>query len=62
MTSFGNIRRYLATTARKPWFTLYVIHLFVRGVFSMVWVLMYSTAWALVSYVYTILIFSNMFV
>jgi len=35
MTSFGDIRRYLATTASKPCFTLYVIHLVVRCVFSM---------------------------
>jgi len=41
MTSFGDIRRYLATTASKPCFTLYVIHLVVRCVFSMFLVLMY---------------------
>ena len=30
MTSFGNIRRYLATTVSKPCFALYVINLVVR--------------------------------
>jgi len=42
MTSFDSIRRYLATTASKPCFTLYVIHLVVRRLFSMFLVLMYS--------------------
>jgi len=36
MTSFGNIRRCLATTTCEPCFALYVIHLVVQGV------LMYS--------------------
>jgi len=40
MTSFGNKRRRLATTASKPCFAF--IHLVVRGVFSMCLVLMYS--------------------
>jgi len=35
MTSFGKIRRCLATIAIKPWFALYVIHLVVSCVFSM---------------------------
>ena len=35
MTSFGNIRRCVATTTIKTCFALYVIHLVVRGVFSM---------------------------
>ena len=46
VTSFGKIWRYLwrylATTASKPCFTFYVIHLTVRGLFSMFLVLMYS--------------------
>jgi len=42
MTSFGNVRPCLATTACKPCFALYVIHLVVWGVFSMFLVLMYS--------------------
>jgi len=42
MTSFDNIRRYLATTASKPCFALYVIQLVVQGVFSMCLLLMYS--------------------
>jgi len=33
MTSFGNIRRYLSTTASKHCFALYVIHLVVRSLF-----------------------------
>jgi len=35
MTLFDNIQRYLATTASKPCFTLYVIQLVVQGLFSM---------------------------
>ena len=35
MTSFGNIRRYFASSAGNPWFALYVIHLVVRGLFPM---------------------------
>jgi len=35
MTSFGNKRPCLATTTSKPCFALYIIHLVVRGVFSM---------------------------
>jgi len=42
MTSFGNIRHYLATTASKPCFALYIIHLVVWCLFSMFLVLMYS--------------------
>jgi len=34
MTSFGDKRRCQATTASKPCFALYAIHLLVRGVFS----------------------------
>ena len=45
--SFGNKRRYLATTASKPCFALYVIYLVARGVFSMSLVLMYSAEWSL---------------
>jgi len=37
MKSFGNTRRYLATTASKPCFALYVIHLVVRCVFLWFW-------------------------
>jgi len=42
MTSFGNKRRCLATTVSKPCFAKYVIHLVVRGLFSMFLILMYS--------------------
>ena len=53
MTSFGNKRCCLATTACKNWFALYVIHLVARcGVFSVFLVLMYSTKCVLVCYVY----------
>jgi len=41
MTSLGNIRRYLATTASEPCFTFYVIHLVVLDLFSMFLILMY---------------------
>ena len=61
MMSFGNIQCYLATTDNKPCFALYVIHLFVQGVFSMFLVLMYSAEWALVCYVYIFYIFSAIF-
>jgi len=37
MMSFGNMRRCLATTASKPCFALYVIHLVVCGVFICIW-------------------------
>ena len=51
MTSFGNKRRCLATTARKHCFAKYVLHLVVPGVFPMFLALMYSAIWALVCYV-----------
>jgi len=38
----GKTRGYLANTASKPCFSLYIIHLVVRGLFSMFLVLMYS--------------------
>jgi len=47
MTSFGHIRRYMATIASQPRFTLYVIHLIVRALFSMFLVLVYSVERAL---------------
>ena len=61
MTSFGNKRRCLATTASKPCFALYIIHLVVRGVLSMFLVFMYSAEWTLVCYVYIFYIFSAIF-
>jgi len=51
MTSFGNKRRFLATTASKPCFALYAI-VVVGCLFSMFLVLMYSAELALVCYVY----------
>ena len=62
MTSFGNIRRYLPTTASKPCFTLYVIHLVdsfgCSGPIFYVLVRVYSAEWALVCYVYIYIILS----
>jgi len=55
MTSLENKRRCLATIDSK--YMLYVIHLVVRGPFSMFWVLMYSAERALVCYGYICYIF-----
>jgi len=62
MTSFGNIRCYLATIASKPCFALYVIHLVVRGLFSILLVLLYSAELPLVCYICNLCIFSSIFV
>jgi len=44
-TSAVEIWRYLATIAGEPCFVLYVIHSVIRGLFSIISVLMYSAEW-----------------
>jgi len=61
MASFGYIRHCLLPTASKPCFALYVVHLVVRGVFSMFLVLTYLAEWAQVCYLYIFNIFSAIF-
>ena len=61
ITSFGNIRRCLATTTCKHCFALYVIHLVLRRVFSMFLLLMYSAELNSSLYVYIVYIVSAIF-